>query len=99
MSLGVLCGVGKDVVGDGEFFEGEGCSFDVASDELLALFVVERVTKPDAEARVVLRQDLRHIIVSDELSLMELCQDPFRKGLRERLREKAIRSECLQPSR
>jgi hypothetical protein len=30
-----------------------------------------------AETRVVLRQDLRHVIVSDELSLVKLSEYPF----------------------
>ncbi len=38
---------------------------------------MEWVTESNAEPRVVLRQDLRHVIVSDELSLMELREYPF----------------------
>ena len=53
---------------------------DVACYELLALFVVERVTEPDAETGVILRQALCHVIVSDELSLVERREHPFSEG-------------------
>jgi len=46
MSRAVLGCVGDYVILDGEFFKGEGSAFDVAGDELLALFVVEGVTQP-----------------------------------------------------
>ena len=38
---------------------------------------MEGVSEPDAETGVFLRQDLRHVIVSDEVSLMELREYPF----------------------
>jgi hypothetical protein len=46
---------------------------------------VERVPHPDAEASVILRENLRHIIVRDELSLMELREHPLSEGLLNRL--------------
>jgi hypothetical protein len=59
----------------------KGGAFDVASNKLLALFVMEGVTQPEAEASVILRGDLRYIIVSDKLLLMQLCEYPFSDGL------------------
>ena len=35
---------------------------------------MERVPKPDAEASVILRENLRHVIVRDKLSLMEFSE-------------------------
>ena len=58
---------------------GEGSAFDVPSDELLTLFVVEWVSEPNAEPRVVLRQYLPHIIISDELSCMEPREHPLER--------------------
>ncbi len=42
---------------------------------------MEGVTQPEAEASVILRGDLRYIIVSDKLLLMQLCEYPFSDGL------------------
>ena len=42
---------------------------------------MERVPKPDAEASVILRENLRHVIVRDKLSLVKLCEHPFSEGL------------------
>jgi hypothetical protein len=42
---------------------------------------VEGVAEPDAETRVVLREDLHYVIVRDKLLLVELCEDSFSKGL------------------
>jgi hypothetical protein len=42
---------------------------------------VEGVTHPDAEARVVLRENLRYIIIRDKLLLVELSEHPFSEGL------------------
>jgi hypothetical protein len=41
---------------------------------------VERVPHPDAEASVILRENLRHIIVRDELVLVELREYSFSEG-------------------
>jgi hypothetical protein len=38
---------------------------------------MERVTHPDAKASVLLREDLRYIIVGNQLSLVKLCEDSF----------------------
>jgi hypothetical protein len=46
---------------------------------------VEWVTEPYAETGVILRQDLCHVIVSDEVSLMELREHPFSEGFFNRL--------------
>jgi hypothetical protein len=43
--------------------------------------LVEGVTHPDAKASVILREDLRYIIVSDKFSLVKLSEHPFSKGL------------------
>ncbi len=42
---------------------------------------MEWVTKPNAESGVFVREDLCHIIVSNELSLMELGEYPFSEVL------------------
>ena len=57
-----------------------GGTLNVARDELLAFFVVEGVPHPDAEASVILRENLRHMIVRDKLSLVELREYSFSEG-------------------
>jgi hypothetical protein len=42
---------------------------------------VEWVSEPDPETGVILGENLRHVIVSDELSLVELREYPFSKRL------------------
>ena len=42
---------------------------------------MEGVPDPNAKASVILRENLRYIIVGDKLSLVELCEYPFSKGL------------------
>jgi hypothetical protein len=81
MSCAVFSGVGDDLVTNCELIRRESRSLDVSSHKLLTLFVVEWVAEPDAEACVILLENLYHIIISDEFSLMELCKDQFGRGL------------------
>jgi len=41
---------------------------------------VEWVAEPDAETGVILGENVRYIIISDELLFMELCEYPFSEG-------------------
>jgi hypothetical protein len=42
---------------------------------------VEGVSEPNAETGVILGEDLRHVIVRDKLSLMELREYPYGEGI------------------
>jgi hypothetical protein len=60
--------------------KGQGSTLYVACNELLAFFIVERVPKPYPEASVILRENLRHVLVSYKLSLVELREYSFSEG-------------------
>jgi hypothetical protein len=47
---------------------------------LFALFVVEWVAEPGPETGVFLRENLCYVIVTDELSPMELREHPLSEG-------------------
>ncbi len=57
-----------------ELLKREWSTFDIASHKLLALFVMEWVTHPDPKAGMILRENLRYDIVSEELPFVELCE-------------------------
>ena len=47
---------------------------------MFTLFVVEGVAEPYSEASVILRENLRHIIVRDKLLFVELRKYSFGEG-------------------
>ena len=59
-----------------ESFSKDRGALDVAGNKLLALFVMEGGTHPDAKASMILRGNLCHGRVGQELSLVELSEHP-----------------------
>ena len=48
---------------------------------MYAFFVMEGDTYPYPKAGMLMRENLCHVMIRDELSLMELSEPPFCEGL------------------
>jgi hypothetical protein len=66
MSALVLGGVSDDIVLNGQLLERDRTPFDVAGYEFCPVRLLEGLSNPSAEARMLLGKNLGNIVIGDE---------------------------------